>query len=218
MEVHIGPRVHFDSYMNVLLRIPLKASAEQHARLQALQVAFSQVCNTLAPLVQQSRVWNRVALHHASYRQLREKFPALGSQMVCNAIYSVSRMSRLVYQHPNSPFNVNSLGDKPLPVLRFAETCPVYFDRHTLSLRKGQLSMFTLDGRMHFQVALRPDDETAFHEKKLREIVLLRTASGSFDLSFWFSDAADGDAEDPARAQAQARGEIPEYVMVEETT
>ena len=65
--------------MNSVLRIPLDASPEQVARLQALQSGFAQVCNALAPLVQQTRVWNRLALHHLAYRQLREHFPGMGS-------------------------------------------------------------------------------------------------------------------------------------------
>jgi len=206
--------------MNFVLRLSLHASPEQQARLQALQVAFAQVCNALAPLVQQTRVWNRVALHHLAYRQLRERFPALGSQMVCNAIYSVSRTCRTVYQHPSSPFNLARLGDRPLPLLRFADSCPVYFDRHTLSLKAGQLSMFTLDGRMRFQLALRPEDEAAFHTRKLREIVLSRRSDGVYELAFWLvavqSDGTPPDGSGPG-ADGQEQGEIPEYVMVEET-
>lgn len=200
--------------MNSTLRIPLNASPEQVQRLQALQQGFAQVCNALAPLVQQTRIWNRVALHHLAYRQLREQFPEMGSQMVCNAIYSVSRTCRLVFQHPASPFHLTRLGDKPLPRLRFAPSCPVYFDRHTLSLKGGQLSMFTLDGRMRFQLALRPEDEAAFHASKLREIVLACRADGVYVLSFFLVDP-----DEPAVASSPALpdgGEIPEYVMVEE--
>jgi hypothetical protein len=200
--------------MNFLLRIPLNASPEQLASLRALQHAFAQVCNALAPLVQQSRCWNRVTLHHLYYKQLREQFPALGSQMVCNAIYSVSRTSRLVYQHPSSPFSLSRLGGKALPLLRFTDTCPVYFDRHTLSVKDGQLSMYTLDGRIRFQLALRPEDEASFHEKKLREVVLSRTATDGFELSFLFSTPSEG-AEMPA-AKEQETGQIPEYVMIDE--
>ena len=200
--------------MNSLLRIPLDASPEQVQRLQALQSGFAQVCNALAPLVQQTRVWNRVALHHLAYRQLREQFPEMGSQMVCNAIYSVSRTSRLVFQHPGSPFNLARLGDKPLPLLRFAESCPVYFDRHTLSLKAGQLSMFTLDGRMRFQLALGAQYEAAFHAQKLREIVLSRRTDGVYGLSFLLVDPDAPEANVvPAPGEC---AEIPEYVMVEE--
>ena len=217
--------------MTSMLRISLNASPEQALRLQALQTGFAQVCNALAPLVQQTRVWNRVALHHLAYRQLRQQFPEMGSQMVCNAIYSVSRTSRLVFQHPDSPFSLQRLGSKPLPLLRFADSCPVYFDRHTLSLKAGQLSMFTLDGRMRFQLTLRAEDEQAFHACKLREIVLARRPDGVYELSFLLAPLdADGapiatntptaTASLPTALVAEApesmSGEIPEYIIVEE--
>jgi len=208
--------------MNSFLRIPLETSSEQLERLQALQQGFAKVCNALAPLVQQTRTWNRVALHHLAYRQLREQFPEMGSQMVCNAIYSVSRTGRLVFQHPQSPFHLARLGDRPLPLLRFSDSCPVYFDRHTLSLKAGQLSMFTLDGRMRFQLTLRAQDEEAFHTRKLREVVLTRRADGVYALSFLLGDtlpkgASNAPSVEEAEAPDAASGEIPEYIMVEET-
>jgi hypothetical protein len=212
--------------MNSHLRIPLTLDTEQLQRLLALQSAFSQVCNALAPQVQATRCWNRVALHHMAYKTLREQFPAMGSQMVCNAIYSVSRTSRLLFQHPQSPFHLSKLGNRKLPLLKFSDSCPVYFDRHTLSFKAGQLSMYTLDGRMRFQLDLLPQQAVDFQQKKLREIVLGRLAQGGFELAFWFSDeadetlaapvaAADGDADAAAAAEA-AQMEIPEYILVEE--
>lgn len=204
--------------MNSILRIPLDVSLEQASRLQALQEGFAQLCNALAPLVQSTRVWNRVALHHLAYRQLREQFPVMGSQMVCNAIYSVSRTCRLVFQHPGSPLHLDKLGDKPLPLLRFMQDCPVYFDRHTLSLKAGQLSMFTLDGRIRFQLSLDTEVQQRFHTQKLREIVLSRRSDGVFILSFLLVDQtqpATHSLVDGALVSPQP-GEIPEYVMVEE--
>ena len=191
--------------MNSELRIPLNTTPEQAERLLALQAAFAQVCNALAEVVQQTRIWNRVVLHHLTYKRLREQFPAMGSQMVCNAIYSVSRHSRIVFQHPASPFNVGKLGERPLPRLQFTATCPVYFDRHTLSIKDGQLSMYTLDGRMRFQLGLRPEDEQRFHQGKLREVVLSQYAPRAFALSFTFGEApssADGDATEGERLPA----------------
>lgn len=198
--------------MNVSLRIPLNTTPEQAARLRQLQTAFAGTCNALAPLVQKSRVWNRVALHHMAYKPLREQFPQMGSQMVCNAIYSVSRHCRLLFQHPHSPFNLSRLGDRPLPLLRFSDRCPVYFDRHTLSLKSGRLSMYTLDGRMRFDLGLKPQDEANFHGKKLREIVLSRTAADRFELAFVF---AGGDDEAVPRDIPDA--DLPDYMALEET-
>jgi hypothetical protein len=192
--------------MNFSVRIALTPSPEQHARLMALQAAFAQVCNELSPVVQHTRVWNRVALHHMAYKGLREKFPALGSQMVCNAIYSVSRASRLIFQTPGSPFHVSRLAGRALPLLRFTDTCPVYLDRHTLSLKQGQVSMFTLDGRMKFQLALSAQQETAFHTQKLLEIVLQRVGL-QFELAFQFGPAAAAVPETATEAATEAATE-----------
>jgi hypothetical protein len=196
--------------MKSSLHVPLNASPEEAAKLRHLQAVFAKVCNTLAPIVQRTKVWNRVALHHMAYKALREQFPQMGSQMVCNAIYSVSRHSRLLFQSPDSPFNLAKLGNRPLPLLRFSEQAPVYFDRHTLSLKEGRLSMYTLDGRMRFQVALSQNDEQAFHDKKLREVVLSRVAQERFELAFVFSEPDDESGEPRA-----LKGELPEYMMVE---
>ena len=206
--------------MNFLLRVPLDTSPDHLARLKALQNTFADVCNALSPMVQKTGVWNRVALHHLAYKPLRAQFPVLGSQMVCNAIYSVSRCSRLIYQHPQSPFNLARLAGRPLPLLRFTNTCPVYFDRHTLSLKSGQVSMYTLDGRMRFQLALKATDEAIFHEKKLREIVLSLVAAERFELSFLFSLPDEASFESgllDAAADSLGAGEIPEYVIIEES-
>lgn len=201
-----------------LVRIPLNTAPEQAERLLALQRGFAELCNALAPLVRSTRVWNRVALHHLAYRQLREQFPAMGSQMVCNAIYSVSRTCRLVFQHPGSPFHLDKLGGRALPLLRFTENCPVYFDRHTLSLKQGVLSMFTLDGRMRFQLSLEPEVLQRFQTQKLREVVLSRVADAAFELAFLLGEAAEvGLAESESALPSLEAGEIPEYVMVEET-
>ena len=215
--------------MNFVTRIPLNTTPEQFARLQALQSAFAQVCNALAPEVQKSRVWNRVALHHMHYRTLREMFPALGSQMICNAIYAVSRTSRMVFQTPGSPFNLNKLGDKGLPLLQFADSCPVYFDRHTLSIKDHKLSMFTLDGRMHFQLLLSNEQLTLFKVAKLREISLTRHVDGLYQLAFTLDQLtalSEPEAQAILDVQLQsdrgvppeflaAKSFIPDYVSVE---
>ena len=211
--------------MNFSIRVPLNTSPEQHARLRQLRAVFARVCNELAPQVQQSRVWNRVALHHLHYRSLRAQFPELGSQMVCNAIYAVSKMSRLIYQAPASPYNVSRRAGQPLPLLKFADSCPVYFDRHTLSIKPGQLSLYTMDGRMRFELQLDADKLALFDQAKLREIVLNERLDKTFELSFFLvsadtpeaSDGVDGDVSDEAQGEAAAApaASIPEYVSVE---
>lgn len=203
------------------IRLQLQTSPSQHARLVELQHAFAQVCNELAPIAQQTVCWNRVALHHMAYKAMRARFPGLGSQMICNAIYSVSRSCRLVYQHPESPFNLQRLAGRPLPRVHFLPESPVYFDRHTLSLKDGQVSLFTLDGRMRFNLALTTVDEQRFRTEKLREIVLTQRA-GLFSLTFQLDDgrsAEESESEQASPAEtpephAAPRGELPEYMLV----
>ena len=194
--------------MKSQLQVPLNASPEQQARLKALQRAFSDVCNALAPMVRETRCWNRVALHHMAYRSLRDKFPQMGSQMVCNAIYSVSRTARAVYQSAASPFNLERWGNRRLALIQFEPSAPVYFDRHTLSLKSGHLSMYTLDGRIRFDLQVQPEDEARFHNEKLNEVVLT-SAGDSFRLLFTFSRAGSDARPDNADAT-----ELPEYVIV----
>ena len=219
-----------------MVSLRLNITPEQSKRLRTLQIAFAEVCNALVPTVRETRIWNRVTLHHMTYKDLRERFPALGSQMVCNAIYSVSRSCRMVFQTPGSPFHLSVLGDKPLPMMRFMDTSPVYFDRHTLSLKAGQISMYTLDGRMRFHLTLDPNDERAFHERKLFDIILKGSGDAYF-LNFRFGDAMGAEnvvlaaiaTEMPTQpaalrtAGAQASGlgakellALPDYVLIGE--
>ena len=64
--------------------------------------------------------------------------------------------------------------------------------------------MYTLEGRLHFDVKLSEEDEYHFRNEKLREIVLSHDVHG-FNLTFSF-----GQAEEPLLDSA----ELPEYIMV----
>jgi hypothetical protein len=189
--------------------IPLQAGPEQVARLAALQALFVQACNSLTPLVRETHCWNRIGLHHMTYRQLRERFPQLGSQMACNAIYSVSRACRMVYQSHASPWLVTRRPDKPLPLVAFDKGSPVFFDRHTLSLRDDAISMFTLDGRIRFEINLSAEQRAHFLNDRLREVVLQQSA-GAFHLAFVFTPA---DAEELPDTQS---ANLPEYLVVQQ--
>lgn len=192
--------------MESSLQFPLQVSTAQAESLQALQRLFAEACNFLAPIVRDNRCWNRVALHHLAYKALRDRYPQLGSQMACNAIYSVCRSARMVYQHPDSRWNVQKHPAAGLPLLRFLPEAPVFFDRHTLSLKDGRLSLFTLDGRMHFRLGLAPAVLTRFSTDRLREIALLRQG-GIYGLHFRFGTAAE--------TESAGGDELPEYLIVQ---
>ena len=186
------------------MRIQLNTTPEQDQRLLALQVAVAEVCNALVPLVRERRCWNRVALHHIAYHAMRQRFPSLGSQMVCNAIYAVSRACRIILQAPNSPWVLGRGSEQQIPELRFLATSPVFFDRHTLSIKRGRFSMYTLDGRMKFEASLTEEDEARFSDEKLREVALSRGAGG-YELSVTFAGPAD---------ERNTVDDLPQYVLV----
>lgn len=200
--------------MNFAVRIPLAADPAQLQQLRSLQEEFTKACNSIAPTVVSHRCWNRVTLHHLTYKQLRDQFPRLGSQMACNAIYAVCRAARIVYQHPKSPFNLAALGDRSLPRMQFAGNSPVYFDRHTLSLRENQVSIFTLDGRIKLGVTIDPEVTRRFRQERVREIVL-NSKAGEFGLSFVFDDQAAPAPLERSPATRLLDESIPEHVQVQ---
>ena len=201
----------------------LNPTIEQHERLFKLQTAFAALCNELAPFVSDQQCWNRVTLHHLKYKEMRLKYPEMGSQMVCNAIYAVSKISRLVYQHPSSPYNIKALQGRKLPTVRFSDTCPVYFDSHTLTVTNQQLSMFTMDGRIKFELVLTPQQRELISGRKLLEITLSRGKDEKFMLSFYFEKPQAAKFVPAANLKFDANGGVrqsiglPEYVGIEES-
>ena len=66
--------------------------------------------------------------------------------------------------------------------------------------------MFSLDGRIRFQLTINPADELRFHNEKLREIVMV-SRGDAFNLQFLFSGLAENSSEETDQA-------LPEYVLV----
>jgi hypothetical protein len=101
------------------------------------------------------------------------------------------------------------MNGKALPVLQFLASAPVYFDRHTLSISKGVMSMFTMDGRMRFDLNLGDEEQMRFKERKLQEIVL-RAIGEKFTLSFSFSPSQESNEADASDGESL----WPEYVVI----
>jgi IS605 OrfB family transposase len=120
--------------------IRLEPSTEQASVLAALQAAYANACNLLVPVVQAHRVWNRVALHNLAYSLLRQQTP-LGSQMCCNAIFSVCKAYKALKRCGRIT------RDEPVPGIHF-DCASVHFDKRTYSLKGEAVSLNTLSGRV----------------------------------------------------------------------
>lgn len=192
------------------ISILLVTTPEEMARLSDLQRTFADLCNALTPLVQRTGCWSRVALHHLAYRSLRTRFPQVGSQIACNAIYSVSRAYRLVGRHLAGARKSVGASAKVLPLLRFRDDAPVFLDFHTVSVRGNTLSLYTLGGRMRLPVALTEEEKSELSSRKIHEIVLSMNDNGVYRLTFAFlgkvAERSDGGSE---------ALNLPRYLMME---
>src|SRR5262245_3670355 len=125
--------------------IKLDLTQTQAAALADLQRAYTDACQYLVPLVVANRCWNRVELHKFAYAELRAATP-LGSQMCCNAIFSVCK----AYKSQNA---LGRIAAVTVPEIRFRRAA-VHFDKRTYSLKGDTLSLYTLTGRI--KAAMRP--------------------------------------------------------------
>lgn len=169
--------------------IKLDVGPEQAAALAALRLAYAAACNRLVPIVREHRLWNRVGLHQRSYNLLRETMP-LGSQMCCNAIFSVCK----AYKAQKELGRIRK--EDEVPLIRF-DHASVHFDKRTYTLKDGAVSLYTLDGRI--TVTLRPGE----HQRRLLEAGAPTEAELVYRKGQWFfnlvveSDDADPVASGP---------------------
>lgn len=166
--------------------VKLNLQPEQYLQLRKLQLSFVDVCNAIIPTVKQNQCWNRVALHHMVYHHMRERFPHIGSQMICNAIYSVCRVAKQLFQNPDSLWYLKS-DETRFPRIVFKPDFPVFLDRHTLNFKGDQVSIYTLNGRMRFDLNLSQRNICQFKDEKLVEIRLVHDAS-EYSLHFYFAE------------------------------
>src|SRR5919201_638409 len=106
--------------------IRLNLTCAQAAALHALRTTYADACNRLVPVVREHRCWNRVALHHRTYSRLRTE-TSLGSQMACNAIYTVCKAYK-------AQKTLGRIGKDAVPVIRF-ERASVHYDKRTYTLK-----------------------------------------------------------------------------------
>jgi putative transposase len=127
--------------------IRLNVTCAQAAALHALRTAYADACNRLVPIVREHRCWNRVGLHNRAYSRLRTETP-LGSQMACNAIYSVCK----AYKAQKA---LGRISKDAVPLIRF-NRASVHYDKRTYTLKPDALSLNTMEGRI--QIALSPGE------------------------------------------------------------
>ena len=129
--------------MKRTISIRLETTEEQGQKLKQLQEAYHEACNQIVPFVRENRCWNRFALHQLVYSQVRKSSP-LGSQMVCNAIFSVCKAYRAKAILPN----------EEVPLIQFRSSRSVHFDKRTYKITDETISLYTLEKRIRVKMKI----------------------------------------------------------------
>ncbi|HEX6509393.1 MAG TPA: transposase, partial [Chloroflexota bacterium] len=144
--------------------IRLNATCAQASALHALRTAYADACNRLVPLVREHRCWNRVGLHNHAYSRLRAETP-LGSQMVCNAIYTVCKAYKVQKA-------LGRIRKEVVPLIRF-NRASVHYDKRTYTLKEQELSLNTLDRRIRLRLSLGEHQQRILASGQPREAELV---------------------------------------------
>ena len=144
----------------------LATTPEQSEALQVLAEQFAAACNMIVPTVIEHRCWNRVTLHHLVYYKVREAFPALGSQMVCQAIHRVADAYKTL--HSNGEIKKT----EPPPNSLF-DSKSVNFDQRTYLLKDSTVSLFTMAGRIKPKLLYGQYQKTLLEGAKTKEARLI---------------------------------------------
>src|SRR6266545_4688579 len=130
-----------NAYMKatVTLKIKLETTQEASGSLSQTQKAYAVALNQTSDLAFEKKVFNSVALHHVTYRDMREltKLPA---NLVCSARCVVAE----AYKRDKTIHH------------RWKETAAMRYDARTLTVKIGQefATLTTLDGRIRVNLIL----------------------------------------------------------------
>ena len=149
--------------MKRTISIRLETTPEQNQKLETLQRAYHDACNAIVPIAAENRCWNRYSLHHLVYKQIRNTSP-LGSQMVCNAIFSVCKAYR----------SKGIQKDEVVPLIQFRSNRSVHFDKRTYKMKGTTLSLYTLDKRIDVPMKLGSFQRKYFFDGSPKEGELIR--------------------------------------------
>jgi putative transposase len=148
--------------MKRTIAIPLAPTDEQLEKMTGLQLTFAAACNAVAEMAFAQTCSNRVKLHHFAYYAVRERFPALGSQMACNAIAAVARSLR-----------AHRANGRPWQTLAFRSDASVHVDARTFRLSGAVVSLFTMAGRERVQLRIGRFQQAYLDRGRVREAELL---------------------------------------------
>lgn len=166
--------------MKRTISIKLQTHWPEKKKLSDLRNAYLLACNLIVPSVLQNRCWNRVALHNLVYSSIRKE-TMLGSQMTCNAIFSVCKA------YANRQISKK----EEIPVIRFHKNRSVHFDKRTYTIEGNILKLYTLEGRIRVPMKIGDFQQNLFSQGIPKEAELIcKKGEWYFNLVLDFPDPA----------------------------
>ena len=144
--------------MKKTISIKLKTNCEEAQKLSALREAYREACNAIVPFVIENRCWNRYSLHSLVYNHIR-RISSLGSQMICNTIFSVCKAYRAK----------GILKNEEVPLIQFHRGKSIHFDKRTYKITGTTLSLYTLEKRIQVEMKLGTFQQKLFDEGTPKE-------------------------------------------------
>lgn len=154
------------------LVLPLALSPDQHAMYARLADLYNRVWGSAVSWYDANRTVNAVGAHKALYAGLRDRFPQLPSQFVCNALRDAAGAVRSWNSnHPKRGWSLRASRRKPT----------VRFDLRTMGLRGNLLTLSSMHGlkRQRFLLPSIPAwfDER-YPERRLQAVTLVLDPNG----------------------------------------
>lgn len=154
------------------LVVPLALSPDQHAMYSRLADLYNRVWGSAVSWYDANHTVSAVAAHKALYAGLRDRFPQLPSQFVCNALRDAAGAVRSWNSnHPKRGWSLRASRRKPT----------VRFDLRTMSLRGNLLTLSSMHGqkRQRFLLPSIPAwfDER-YPERRLQAVTLVLDPNG----------------------------------------
>ena len=154
------------------LVMPLALSPDQHAMYSRLADLYNRVWGSAVSWYDANHTVSAVAAHKALYAGLRDRFPQLPSQFVCNALRDAAGAVRSWNSnHPKRGWSLRASRRKPT----------VRVDLRTMSLRGNLLTLSSMHGqkRQRFLLPSIPAwfDER-YPERRLQAVTLVLDSNG----------------------------------------
>lgn len=154
------------------LVLPLALSPDQHAMYSRLADLYNRVWGSAVSWYDAHRTVNAVGAHKALYSGLRNRFPQLPSQFVCNALRDAAGAVRSWNSnHPKRKWSLRASRKRPT----------IRFDLRTMGLRGNLLTLSSMHGQKRQKFLLPPIPawfDERYPERRLRTATLVLDSTG----------------------------------------